>query len=155
MTQPTHGWTRHGHPVHGKTTDHLPGDTPYARFNKRVAVAVTEKVGTMSCAWAFCLIALLSLPATLAGFSVFSHVFPKVLVNAHLILLVAWVAQTFIQLVLLAVIMVGQSVQSVASDARAAKTFEDCETLLDRLDEHTAGGIKAVLDRIDALEAKP
>ena len=42
-----------------------------------------------------------------------------------LIALVSWIAQTYIQLVLLSVIIVGQNIQSAASDARAAKTFED------------------------------
>lgn len=41
-----------------------------------------------------------------------------------------------------------------ASDARAEKEFVDTEVVMDRLDEHTAGGIRAVLDRIDALEQK-
>jgi hypothetical protein len=42
-------------------------------------------------------------------------------------------------------------VQSAASDARAAKEFADTETILDRLDADTAGGIKDVLDAIHAL----
>lgn len=50
--------------------------------------------------------------------------------------------------------MVGQTVQAAASDARAEKEFADTEVVMDRFDEHTAGGIRAVLDRIDALEQK-
>lgn len=69
-------------------------------------------------------------------------------------IIVAWISQTFFQLVLLPVIIVGQNVQGEASDARAQKTFEDTETIIDRLDLHTKGGITAILDRIDALEAK-
>jgi hypothetical protein len=94
----------------------------------------------------------LSLPATLAGFTVFEHVFPKVLINQHLILLIAWIAQTFIQLVLLSVIMVGQNIQSQAADARSTKTFEDTEAILDALNINTQGGLKDVLDAIHALE---
>ncbi len=67
------------------------------------------------------------------------------------VVIVAWVAQTFLQLVLLSIIMVGQSVQSAASDARAAKEFADTETILDRLDVNTAGGIRDVLDAIHAI----
>ena len=48
-------------------------------------------------------------------------------------------------------IMVGQSVQSLASDARAQKEYSDTETILDRLDTHTAGGLREVLDAINAL----
>ena len=47
--------------------------------------------------------------------------------------------------------MVGQNVQSTAADARAAKTFEDTERILDRLNTQTAGGLKEVLDAIHAL----
>jgi hypothetical protein len=76
------------------------------------------------------------------------------LVKASLIALVSWIAQTYIQLVLLSVIIVGQNIQSTASDARAAKTFEDTEVVVDRLDEHTKGGIKTILDRLDQIEAR-
>jgi hypothetical protein len=53
--------------------------------------------------------------------------------------------------VLLSIIMVGQTVQSTASDMRAAKEFTDTETILDRLDVNTAGGIRDVLDAVHAL----
>jgi hypothetical protein len=123
-------------------------------FNAKVAVMLTRGVGTMACAYVFCLIALTSLPAILvqAGVLQKSEV-PPFLTRAGLILIVAWIAQTFIQLVLLSVIMVGQSVQSAASDARSEGTYKDTETILDRLDIHTEGGLKAILDRIEALEA--
>ena len=151
-TIPTHGWTIHGHAVHGSTFDHLPTHNTYARFNKWLAIKVTGAVGSMTCAYIFSLLALVSLPAILSQFHVFHSTFPHWLVKASLIALVSWIAQTYIQLVLLSVIIVGQNIQSVASDARAAKTFEDTEIVVDRLDEHTAGGIKTVLDRLDILE---
>jgi hypothetical protein len=50
--------------------------------------------------------------------------------------------------------MVGQSVQSAASDARAVNTFEDTQVIVDRLDTTTAGGIKEILDRLAELEAR-
>jgi hypothetical protein len=65
--------------------------------------------------------------------------------------IIAWIAQTFLQLVLLSVIMVGQNVQSLAADARSANTYKDAETILDRLDLHTQGGLKAILDRLDEI----
>jgi len=94
----------------------LPQGNAYTRFNTRVAIAVTRGVGSMSCAWAFAAIALISLPAAIASGSV--------------IIIVSWVAQTFLQLVLLAVIMVGQGVQAAASDARSAQEFGDVEAVL-------------------------
>lgn len=106
-------------------------------FNAKFAVVITRSVGTMACAYVFAIIAFVSLPAAIN--------------SGQVIVIVSWVAQTFLQLVLLSIIMVGQSVQSAASDARAAKEFTDTETILDRLDVHTAGGIKDVLDAIHAL----
>ena len=106
-------------------------------FNAKLALVITRSVGTMACAYVFAAIALVSLPAAIN--------------SGQVIIIVAWVAQTFLQLVLLSIIMVGQSVQAAASDARAAKEFADTETILDRLDVNTAGGIRDVLDAIHAL----
>jgi hypothetical protein len=160
--EPTFGHTSLGVPVHARTGDHHPAATAYQRFNKRVALTLTAAVGTMTTFWLFCLLALCSLPAVLSGFSVFHGVFPAVIIKASIIALVAWVAQTLIQLVLLPALMVGQNLQNQAADARAAKTFEDVETVrtdlalaLDRLDEKTEGGIKAVLDAVNAMHAAP
>jgi hypothetical protein len=121
-------------------------------FNAKLALVITRSVGTMACAYLFTLIALVSLPAILiqAGVLTKSEV-PTFFTKPGLILIVSWVAQTFLQLVLLSIILVGQSVQSVASDARAAKEFADTETILDRLDVNTAGGIREVLDAIHAI----
>ena len=156
---PTHGFTKLGQAVHRRTVDHLPADTPYARLNKKVALALTKYVGTMTCFWVFCVLSLLSLPAVLSAFHAFHGVFPAVLIKASIIALVAWVAQTFIQLVLLPALMVGQNLQNAAADARAAKTFEDVEDArncirqaLTLLDIHTEGGLKVILDAIDSLK---
>src|ERR1700742_1460294 len=108
-------------------------------FNAKLALVITRSVGTMACAYVFGVIAPISLPAAIS--------------SGQVIIIVAWIAQTFLQLVLLSIIMVGQTVQSAASDARAAKEFADTETILDRLDVHTAGGIKDVLDAIHAIGA--
>ena len=106
-------------------------------FNAKVALVITRSVGTMACAYLFAVIALISLPAAIG--------------SGQVIIIVAWIAQTFLQLVLLSIIMVGQTVQSVASDARAAKEFADTETILDRLDVNTAGGIRDVLDAFHGI----
>jgi hypothetical protein len=104
--------------------------------NAKIAVLITRLVGTMWCAYLFTIIALLGLsPALKPGGEG----------------LIAWIAQTFLQLVLLSVIMVGQNVQSLAADARSANTFKDAETILDRLDLHTQGGLKEILDRLDEI----
>ena len=106
--------------------------------NAKIAVFLTNLVGSMWCAYAFAIIAFLGLrPALRPGGEG----------------IVAWIAQTFLQLVLLSVIMVGQNVQSVASDLRSQHTYEDAVEILDRLNIHTAGGIKDIADRLDHLES--
>ena len=157
---PVHGFTRLGQAVHKRTIDHLPTESRYQRLNKAVAIALTKYIGTMTCFWVFCLLALFSLPAVLSGFSVFHSVFPAVLIKASIIALVSWVAQTFIQLVLLPALMVGQNLQNEAADARSAKTFEDVEDVrndikkaLALLDIHTEGGLKTILDAVESLKA--
>ncbi len=107
-------------------------------FNAKIAVFLTNIVGSMWCAYVFAVIALLGLgPALKPGGEG----------------LIAWIAQTFLQLVLLSVIMVGQNVQSQASDLRSQHTYDDTVEILDRLDIHTTGGLKDLADRMDVLEA--
>jgi hypothetical protein len=89
-------------------------------FNGQLAIYITNAVGTMWCAYIFTIIALISLPDAIKG-----GTGP----------LVSWVAQTFLQLVLLSVIMVGQKVAAAASDKQALQTYEDAETLLQIQDE--------------------
>jgi len=89
-------------------------------LNGRIAVLITDAVGTMWCAYVFAIIALISLPQAIAG-----GVAP----------LIAWIAQTFLQLVLLSVIMVGQKVAAAASDKQALQTYKDAEALLKIQDE--------------------
>ena len=107
----------------------------YARFNTHVALGTTSFVGSMNCAWLFAAIALVSLPAAIASGSV--------------IVIVSWVAQTFFQLVLLSVIMVGQRVQGEAADKRSEQTYSDAESIL-----HEAGQLQEHLATQDAELAK-
>jgi ferric iron reductase protein FhuF len=154
----THGFTRQGQPVHRRTLDHLPEETAYQRFNKRLAIAITRNVGTMTTFWVFCVIALSSLLAVMYA----AHIIGAVgfLTANGFILMVSWISQAFIQLVLLPPLMVGQNLQNDAADVRASKTFEDVEDVgrsmkkaLDLLDIHTEGGLKTVLDAVEALQA--
>ena len=124
-------------------------------FNAKFAVIITSGVGTMACAYLFALIAFVSLPAILIQANVLkSSDVPTFFTKPGLILIVSWVAQTFLQLVLLSIILVGQRVQSAASDARSLKEFEDTQVILDRLDTKTQGGLSDVLDAIKALGDK-
>src|ERR1700736_2321929 len=124
-------------------------------FNAKFAVIITSGVGTMAAAYLFAVIALISLPAILIQANVLKKSdVPVFFTKPGLILIVSWIAQTFLQLVLLSIILVGQRVQSASSDARALKEFEDTEVILDRLDTHTQGGLSDVLTAIKALGEK-
>jgi len=123
-TPPAHGWTRHGHAVHGRTVDHLPARTAYQRFNKQVAVWVTSTVGTMTCAYLFALLGMVAM------YGAFTE-------NVALTLIAGSISGYFLQLVLLPALMVGQNLQSAAADSRAAKTFEDVEALRTEMRELT------------------
>ena len=140
-----HPWVherQHSGPV--RVADQLPEGTAVQRFNTRLALRITSAVGSMACAYIFAVIALISLPAAISTHSV--------------IIIVSWVAQTFFQLVLLAVILVGQNVQAKAADRQALATFNDGEASLseilaaqdhllaqDKLIEETGRKILAVL----------
>jgi hypothetical protein len=124
-------------------------------LNAKLAVIITSGVGTMACAYLFAVTAFISLPAILIQANVLKKSdVPVFFTKPGLILIVSWVAQTFLQLVLLSIILVGQRVQSAASDARSLKEFEDTEVILDRLDTKTQGGLTDVVDAIKALERK-
>jgi hypothetical protein len=110
-----------------KVLDLLPRGTAITRFNTNVAIVVTKAVGSMWCAYAFALFDLISLPdAIRSGPSA----------------IVTWVAQTFLQLVLLSVIMVGQNVQGAAADKRAEATFHDASATLHEV-AHVQGHLAA------------
>jgi hypothetical protein len=148
---PHWGHTKTGLPVHKNSWDHHPLNSMYDAFNKHVAIQITNFVGSMTCAWIFSVLALVSLPAVLTtAFGL--TIFPHWLVAVGLIALIAWIAQTFLQLVLLSVIMVGQNVQQAASDARANKQFEDTETIVDRLDVSTQGGIEVLHKQLNKIQ---
>lgn len=94
------------HDVHEK----VHGGGAMGGFNSRLAVGITSRVGTMWTAYLFALLALISLPAAIA--------------SRDVIVIVAWIAQTFLQLVLLPIIIVGQNVIQAANDARAETDHE-------------------------------
>jgi hypothetical protein len=97
-----------------KTSD-VYSEKATTRFNSWLAVKITDGVGTMWCAYVFAAVALVGLPAALrpGGEGI-----------------IAWIAQTFLQLVLLSIIIVGQNIAAASSDKRAESTFKDAEAIL-------------------------
>jgi hypothetical protein len=121
-----------------KVADFLPRGTAINRFNTSVALLVTRVVGSMYCAYAFALFDLISLPSAIrSGASA----------------IVSWVAQTFLQLVLLSVIMVGQNVQAAAADKRAEATFHDASATLHEV-AHVQGHLAAQDVLLSEIAAK-
>jgi hypothetical protein len=98
------------HQVHG------PGRV--GLFNSRVAVTITKATGTMWAAYLFALLALISLPQSLSAF-----------LRGDTVTGIVWLSQSFLQLVLLPIILVGQNVISASQDARAEADHETLTTL--------------------------
>ena len=113
-------------------------------FNGRFALLITGIVGTMWCAYAFAMLALVALPSAL---------------NAGPLAIIQWVSQTFIQLVLLSIIMVGQNIMGKASDKRAEMTYKDADATFheaEQIQKHLLAqdaAINTLLDKIATLEA--
>jgi hypothetical protein len=113
-----------------RTSDH--GKRGITAVNSWLAVKITQGVGTMWCAYAFALITLVSLPAAIR--------------TRDPVIMVSWLSQTFLQLVLLSIIIVGQNVLAEANDHRAEADHETLELLrqinvtqleiLDRLEQN-------------------
>jgi hypothetical protein len=137
------------HEQHPHVASHKQGSPPKVGehpvgINSRVAVLLTRVVGTMWCAYAFAVLALIALPSALA--------------SGDMLQLIQWISQTFIQLVMLSVIMVGQAIMSKGADARADATYKDAEATFheaEQIQKHLKAqdaAINALLDKVAALE---
>ena len=106
----------------------------------KATIVITNIVGTMWCAIAFTILALISLPQAISGGTATT---------------ISWIAQTFLQLVLLSIIMVGQNLQSRHAERRADADYEtnieakkDIETLMKRLDAIETDKLDKILEKI-------
>jgi hypothetical protein len=95
-----------------------------AGINQKIAIGLTKAVGTMVCAYIFAILAIIGFP----GF------------HATATQWVQWISQTFIQLVMLSVIMVGQAVlgrkQELQADEQyntTMSTYHDIEQIMQHL----------------------
>ncbi len=129
-------------PRHIRTAEivaQIHGSGMMGRFNAAMAVHITRIVGTMYCAYAFSLIALVALPAAIEQGS------PTVLIN--------WLSSNFLQLVLLPIIIVGQNVISASQDARAEADHETL-TALHQLATQQLEILKVQSEVLDLLKSK-
>jgi hypothetical protein len=136
------------HVPHPHTRAHLAGSAPppprvddeRVGFNGRIGLFLTTIVGTMWAAYLFTLLALVS--------------FPSAMRTGNSIIMVAWIAQTFLQLVLLPIIIVGQNIMGKAADKRAEQTYKDAEAILHeclQIQEHLAAQDNAQAKQIAEL----
>lgn len=112
--------------AHGPARTHA----HFQGINGKVGLGITLAVGSMWAAYLFALLALISAPSAFR--------------SGNSLVIVAWIAQTFLQLVLLPIIIVGQNIQSKAADKRAEMTYKDAEAILHML--------KQVHDHLDVQD---
>jgi hypothetical protein len=98
-------------------------------INLSIALKITTAVGSMWCAIIFTIIALTSLP----------NVITQSIQTAGVAPFIQWLAQTFLQLVLLSIILKGQNISS-----------DKQEQIIDRINENTAK-TDAAAERIEHI----
>jgi hypothetical protein len=118
------------------------GISSIGRFNNWLAVSITRAVGTMWAAYLFVLIALVSFPQALSAFE-----------RGDTLTGITWLSQSFLQLVLLPIIIVGQNVISAAQDARAAADHETL-TALHSINVQQLQLLKQQEDILELLKAR-
>ncbi len=106
-----------GPPSQEKVVKRWTGGSKVKALNAKIGLKITLIVGTMWCAYLFTLLALVSADSAFT--------------SKNLLTIVAWIAQTFLQLVLLPIIIVGQNVQAAAADERSEATYKDAVALLE------------------------
>lgn len=138
------------HLPHHRTRARLEGTAPpppkvndeRIGINGKLGLYLTTIVGTMWAAYIFTLLALIS--------------FPSAIRSGDSIIIVAWIAQTFLQLVLLPIIIVGQNIQAKAADKRSEETYKDAEAVLHesvKIQEHLTAQDNAQQAQITDLKA--
>jgi hypothetical protein len=133
---------RAGRPIKTEDFRKPKSDSFFAKLNARFGLRVTLVVGTMWCAYGFTVLALFALPDA---------------VKQGTYYVIVWLSSSFLQLVLLPIIIVGQNIQATASDKRAEETFKDAEAVLKEAEEiqkHLLAQdevITAIMSRLEAL----
>ena len=110
------------------------------RFNSRFGLRITTVVGTMWCAYIFSAVALFALPSAIKQGTYF---------------IVVWLSSSFLQLVLLPIIIVGQNIQAASADKRSEDTYKDAEAVLkeaDEIQQHLLAQDQAISNLLDRLE---
>ncbi len=137
---------RAGRPVRTVDLAKPRSDNWVARLNSRVGLRVTLIVGTMWCAYLFSVIAIIALPSAF---------------HQGVYYVVVWLSSSFLQLVLLPIIIVGQNIQAAAADKRSEETYKDAEAVLKEAEEiqkHLLAQdevIASILTRLEKVAGAP
>jgi hypothetical protein len=128
------------HPV--KTTDlrRVDHKNPFVRFNARFGLWITLVVGTMWAAYLFTILAFFALPSA---------------IHQGTYYVIVWLSSSFLQLVLLPIIIVGQNIQATAADKRSEDTYKDAEAVLKEAEEiqkHLLAQDQAISEIVARLE---
>jgi len=130
---------RQGSPIKTVTVRQTNHQNFFVRMNAKFGLKVTLAVGTMWTAYLFTLIALIALPSAIHQGTYF---------------VVVWLSSSFLQLVLLPIIIVGQNIQATAADKRAEETYKDAEAVLKEAEEiqkHLLAQDEAITDIVAQL----
>lgn len=112
------------------------------RLNGRIGLQVTIIVGTMWTAYLFTVLALFTLPDA---------------IHQGIYYVIVWLSSSFLQLVLLPIIIVGQNIQAKAADQRAEDTYKDAEAVLkeaEKIQKHLLAQDAAITELLRRLQAK-
>jgi len=136
---------REGHAVRSIDVRKVDHQNAIVRLNARIGLKVTLIVGTMWAAYLFTLLAFFALPSA---------------IHQGTYYVVVWLSSSFLQLVLLPIIIVGQNIQAAAADKRAEDTYKDAEAVLsevERIQQHLEAqdhAIDTIMTRLEALVAE-
>jgi len=112
---------------------------PIVRFNAKFGLRITLVVGTMWMAYLFTILAFFALPSA---------------IHQGTYYIIVWLSSSFLQLVLLPIIIVGQNIQAAAADKRAEDTYRDAEAVLKEAEEiqkHLIAQDEAISDIVTRL----
>ena len=135
-----------GQPVKSTDVRRLDHRNVFVRFNARFGLKVTLIVGTMWAAYLFTILALFALPSAMHQGTYY---------------VIVWLSSSFLQLVLLPVIIVGQNIQAATADKRAEDTYKDAEAVLkesEEIQKHLLAQdqvISDILTRLAAIVSPP
>jgi Protein of unknown function (DUF1003) len=129
-------------PVKTRDVRRLNHPNALVRFNARFGLLVTVTVGTMWAAYVFTVLALFALPDA---------------IHQGTYYVIVWLSSSFLQLVLLPIIIVGQNIQAKAADKRSEETYKDAEAVLkesEKIQQHLLAQDKAIAGILSRLEAR-